>query len=62
MRFSCGIGLYPRAEGDLTSEPHHRSGEGAMEAPYSRGSHLRIGKSYAGCISNSISGNSEDEE
>ena len=31
--FSGGTGLYARSEGDHTSEPHHWSGEGAMEAP-----------------------------
>ena len=30
---SGGIGLYPRVEGDHTLEPHHSTGEGAMEAP-----------------------------
>ena len=32
-KFSGGTELYPRVEGDHTSEPHHWSGEGAMEAP-----------------------------
>ena len=56
MRFSGGTGLYHRQEGDLASESHHWAGEGAMEAPYSRRSNLRIGKSYAGSISNSVLG------
>ena len=32
-RFFGGTGLYPQVEGDHTSEPHHWTGEGAMEAP-----------------------------
>ena len=32
-RFSGGTGLYPRVEGYYTSELHHWSSEGAMEAP-----------------------------
>ena len=56
MRFFGGTKLYPRKEGDLASKSHHWSGEGAIEAPWSRRTHLGIGDSYAGCIYNSILG------
>ena len=32
-RISGGTGLYPQEKGNYTSEPHHWTGEGAMESP-----------------------------
>ena len=55
-RFSGGTRLYPWAEGDHTSEPHHWSGEGAMEVTQELESNIRDAYPIL------FEGNSEDEE